>query len=777
MPIHRPSELIAKLARTVHYAHEHGILHRDIKPGNILLDADGEPQLTDFGLARLVETESTVTRTLEVMGTPSYMAPEQAAGETTKVSRATDVYGLGAVLYQLLTSHPPFAGGTSYETIRLLLDTEPRQPRLWNRKIDRELSTICLKCLEKDPQRRYSSALALAEDLEHWLKHEPIDAKRSGFFTHARKWVRRNPSTAVLLTLLVVFAVSFSVSVWNHEPAVLIPKSIAVLPFENLSADPGNAYFAEGIQEEILTRLASVVDLKVISRTSTQQYRSKPRNLRDIAKQLGVANILEGSVQKTADQVRVNVQLINAQTDSHLWADTYDRKLTDMFGVESEIAKRIAESLQAKLSPSESHVLALPGTRDAEAYDLFLRGDYEFHQADSVDAFDRADAFYRQALARDPNFVQAAAKLAFSRLSRHWVVSPLPPAELEEVKSLIDRALALAPNSPEAHFALGLFFYCHRQYETALAEFNHMQELQPNNALPRLYSAFVYRRRGEWERSLAEFQRAQELDPRDTEIPEEIGNTYLALRQWKDAERAELRALAIDPHHTIAGEHLATSRLNATGDANSARRALDSFPEAINLVTRGGSGQAEIIEIWIYLYVIERRFADAFQEFDKQAVHTGRARLYQLAGHAVLRVLAGQTEAAKSTREEAVPLLEARLREEPNDTFAMTALSWVYLALGRNTDALRLARQAADSLPTEKDAFVGPEIQRHLAEIEARVGAPEEAIKRLRHLLSIPAGAGVSIARLKVDPVWDPIRDRSDFQQLLLGPEQIGPNK
>jgi eukaryotic-like serine/threonine-protein kinase len=197
MSIRHAAELIAKVARTVHYAHEHGILHRDIKPGNILLDAQGEPHLTDFGLARLIETESTVTRTLEVLGTPSYMAPEQAAGETAKLSKATDVYGLGAVLYELLTGQPPFAGGTTYETIRLLRDTEPRAPRLLNPKVDRDLSTICLKCLEKDPQRRYSSALALAEDLEHWPKHEPIQAKRSGFFTHTRKWVRRNPSTTV----------------------------------------------------------------------------------------------------------------------------------------------------------------------------------------------------------------------------------------------------------------------------------------------------------------------------------------------------------------------------------------------------------------------------------------------------------------------------------------------------------------------------------------------------------------------------------------------------
>src|SRR6185312_15460197 len=203
-------ELIAKLARAVHYAHEHGILHRDIKPGNILLDAKGEPHLTDFGLARWVETESTVTRTMEVLGTPSYMAPEQAVGNNAGVTSATDIYGLGAVLYQLLTGHPPFVGGTTFETVRLVLDTEPRQPRLLNPKIDRDLSPVCLKCLEKDPKRRYSSALALAEDLGRWLKHEPIQARRTGVFTRGRKWVRRNPASALLAASLIALAAAAS---------------------------------------------------------------------------------------------------------------------------------------------------------------------------------------------------------------------------------------------------------------------------------------------------------------------------------------------------------------------------------------------------------------------------------------------------------------------------------------------------------------------------------------------------------------------------------------
>src|SRR5438477_2969017 len=233
MPIRRAVDLIAKVARTVHYAHEHGILHRDIKPGNILLDGKGEPHLTDFGLARLVETESTVTRTMEVLGTPSYMAPEQAVGNNARISSATDVYGVGAVLYQLLTGQPPFAGGTTYETIRLLLDTEPRQPRLLNPKVDRDLATICLMCLEKDPQRRYSSALALAEDLDRWLRHKPIQARRTGVFVRSKKWIKRNPALAFAAASAAALLMTLGILISKINFTAPPTTGIAVLPFEN----------------------------------------------------------------------------------------------------------------------------------------------------------------------------------------------------------------------------------------------------------------------------------------------------------------------------------------------------------------------------------------------------------------------------------------------------------------------------------------------------------------------------------------------------------------
>jgi len=777
--IRQAAELVAKVARTVHYAHEHGILHRDIKPGNILLDAKGEPHLTDFGLARLVEADSTVTRTLEVLGTPSYMAPEQAAGEHTKVGKTTDVYGLGGVLYQLLTGQPPFAGGTTYETIRLLRDTEPRQPRLLNPKIDRDLSTICLKCLEKDPKRRYSSALALAEDLEHWLKHEPIQARRTGILTRGKKWVQRNPTTTLLGASLIALAAVIGWNVWKSEfIGPPITKGIAVLPFENLSEDKANAYFSEGIQDEILTRLAKIADLKVISRTSTQQYHSKPANLAEIAKQLGVANILEGSVQKAADQVRVNVQLINAQTDSHIWAESYDRKLTDVLSVESEIAKRIAESLQANLSPAQANALAAMPTRDAEAYDLFLKGEYQEREAESTykgETYDRAAGFYRQALARDPRFALAYARLACNRLYRHWYVSRLTSAQLEGVKSNVGRALAIAPELPEAHLAMGIFHYWGRHdFDTALREFDRAIELQPNNSGTISFRAAIYRRRGEWRRALKEFERAMELDPRAAWGSDAIGSTYLLLRRWSEAEHWFKHALALDPHHLGISYRLSQTYVGSTGDIQRAKQAYEGVPNERSAITVGAYEIviSEMIDNRVYLDVLERHFSEALKEWDAAPDNTVEGRLTQLKARIGIQVLAGQNAAAKQECEEARVLLESQVAQRRSEESAsFSELAWIYVCLGRNADALRIAREAAESMPIEEDAVLGPNFLVGLAQIEAHTGQPEEAVKLLRKLLTVPAGDFISVAHLKIDPVWDPIRNDPRFQKLLSEPE------
>src|SRR5216110_239236 len=440
MPMRRAVELIAKLARTVHYAHEHGILHRDIKPGNVLLDQNGEPHLTDFGLARLVETESTVTRTMEVLGTPSYMAPEQAAGETTKLGKSTDVYGLGAVLYQLLTNHPPFAGGTSYETIRLLLDTEPRQPRLWNRKIDRDLSTICLKCLEKDPKRRYSSALALAEDLERWLRHEPIQARHTGVFARGGKWVRRNPTSALLVASLVGLAAAASWIVWKSEFIRQPPTTgIAVLPFENLSEQKENAAFVDGLQDDILTKLAKIGDLKVISRTSVMDYRGK-RNLRQIGNDLRVSHVLEGSVRRAGTHLRLNAQLIDTRTDTHVWAEEYDRDLNELFSIQSEIAQKVAERLNAKITAAERLAIEEKPTSDLVAFELYSRANDIWGITWQKEDLLQVIYLLNQAVARDPSFFKAYCKLARAHDQLYFFGLDHTPARLAAAEAAVERA-------------------------------------------------------------------------------------------------------------------------------------------------------------------------------------------------------------------------------------------------------------------------------------------------------------------------------------------------
>src|SRR5437588_1055173 len=415
MPPRHAAELVAKLARTVHYAHERGILHRDIKPGNILLDAKGEPHLTDFGLARLVETESTVTRTMEVLGTPSYMAPEQAVGNNAAVSGVTDVYGLGAVLYQLLTGQPPFAGGTTYETIKLLLDTEPRQPRLFNPKIDRDLSTICLKCLEKDPKRRYSSALALAEDLERWLKNEPIFARRIGIITRGGKCVRRNPTRALLAASLVALAAAAGWIVWKSD-LVRHPLTtgIAVLPFENLSDEKEHAFFADGVQDDILTKLAKIADLKVISRTSAMQYRGK-QDVRQIGDALRVSHVLEGTMRRSGGKLHINAQLVDARTDAGIWAEEYDRDLNDVFAIEAEVAQSIANRLRAKVSAREKAAMQEWPTKDLVAYDLYARAKNILAAPNAAqEELLQAVDLLNQAVAHDPSFFDAYCQLVYA---------------------------------------------------------------------------------------------------------------------------------------------------------------------------------------------------------------------------------------------------------------------------------------------------------------------------------------------------------------------------
>ena len=606
-----------------------------------------------------------------------------------------------------------------------------------------------------------------------------------------RRW---SPSILALIGIFIVIAIATgwwwttrqnknlaSPAADGDKPQNIPAKSIAVLPFENLSDDKSNAYFADGIQDEILTKLASIADLKVISRTSTAKYKSKPEDLKTVAQQLGVAKILEGTVQRAGEKVRVNVQLIDARADSHLWAKSYDRDIKDVFAVESEVSQEVADALQAKLSPDEANALAAAPTKDAEAYDLFLKGEYEEREAEGslrAESFDRAAVFYQQALDHDPNFALAAARLVESRMNRHWFVTKLNETDLAKVKSLAEHALVLGPNLADAHMALGNFYYLgYRQYDQALREFQRALDLQPNNLRALEFSAYVHRRQGDWPRALSALTKCLERDPRDASLVANTGAVYTSLRMWSEGKRLGLRALALDPHNILGMRQVVTSDVNGTGDIADAKRALGTFPPDLRLVNKVVIGNASaVIGEGTYLHVLEHDFSGALKDWENETADPDESRM-RPAARAAIHVLAVDAAGAQPEIEKARALLEARLHERPQDGSAMMQLAWVNLALGHKVEALHLAHQASEALPIGKDAIGGPYFLSGLAEIEAQTGETNEAIGNLRQLLSIPAGLFVSIQRLRIDPVWDPIRDDPGFQQLLAGKELIGPNE
>ena len=770
MPIRQAVELMAKVARTVHYAHEHGILHRDIKPGNILLDTKGEPHLTDFGLARLVESESTVTRTLEVIGTPSYMAPEQALGNNAGVRNATDVYGLGAVLYQLLTSHPPFAGGTTYETIKLLLETEPRTPRLLNPRIDRDLSTVCLKCLEKDPQRRYSSALAFAEDLRHWLKHEPVHARPTGIFTRGRKWVRRNPTTALLAASLMALTAAVSVIVWKSDlfrrPAA---AGIAVLPFENLSNDREDASFADGVQDDLLTKLAKIADLKVISRTSVMGYRGK-QNARQIGDELGVSHVLEGSVRKTGAWLHINAQLIDARTDAHIWAEEYDRDLKDMFAIQSEIAQKVAGQVHAKISPAEKLAIERPPTADLSAFDLYSRAKNLFlaaNQSSSGKAdFLRMSDLLSQAVAHDPTFFQAYCQMALVHDQFYNSHLDRTPERLALAEAAIESAFRLRPDAGEAHLARAAHLYSgYRDYVGALAELETARQTLPNDARLFELKGYIERRRpgGNQEEALRNIERAIDLDPRNAFILQQASVSYEYLRRYADEEAVLDRAQVIEPNSVETKVARAEVEFNWKADTRPWHRLIDEIrakdPGAIQSVA----------DSWLYCALAERDSAAAANALAALGENSPGNETVRYTPHFMEGFLARMTQddtKARSAFALSHTQQEKLVRAHPDDAGALCMLGLIDAEIGRKEEALREGRRALELLPVQKDAISGKHIIVCLAKIAAWVGDKDLACEQLARASSLPGGS-ITYGELKLMPWWDPVRGDPCFEKIV----------
>ena len=760
------ARLVARLARAVHYAHERGVLHRDIKPGNILLDGGDQPHLTDFGMARLLEATESVTCTRELLGTPGYMAPEQANGQPDRISPATDVYGLGAVLYYLLTGHPPFAGTTPYQTVRLLLETEPRDPRLCNPKLDRELATICLKCLEKDPEHRYPSALALAQDLERWLKHEPIQARHVSLARRGWKWARRNPAAAGLIASLVALATAIGVIMWKINLFGSPPTTgIAVLPFENLSSAREDAFLADGIQDDILTKLGQIAGLKVISRTSVMEYRGK-HNVRQIGQALGVSHLLEGSVRKTGAQVRLNAQLIDTRSDSHVWTEQYDFDIRDLFAIPSEIAKQVARQLNAKISPAESLAIEQPTTRDPTAFDLFARAKNLLLWVGSTTAgeatLQQAVELLNQAVARDPSFFQAYCELADAHDLLYFFHDDHSLARLAMAEEAIRAAFRLRPDSGEAHLAqAGNLYRGHLNYAAALAELEIAGRKLPNNARVFEMKGYIQRRQGRWEESTRNLERALDLDPRNFFALRQIAISYEHLHRYPEAISALDRAMAVQPN-AINNLARAFVDLDWKGDIRPLQR------EIASVQSKNPAAMPSIADTWLLCALMERDATAAEQALSllgedplrDDVVHFNRPFVEGL----IARLRRDDETARRcfaAARAEQQKVVDA----QPTFGPALCVLGLIDAILGRKAEALQEGHRAVELVPMEQDAITAQSMRQYLAMITAWTGEKELACKRLADALSQPNG--MSYGQLKLLPFWDPLRGEECFEKIV----------
>jgi serine/threonine protein kinase/Tfp pilus assembly protein PilF len=787
MNLHAALEIAVQVASALAAAHETGVVHRDIKPENIMLRPDGYVKVLDFGIAKLTEQRSAsdhyevgTTAVLEtrpglVLGTGRYMSPEQTRGQ--KVDARSDIWSLGVVLYEMVGGIPPFRGETPSDCIASILKTEPPPLSGVLSDVPLKLESILQKALRKNSDERYQTIKEMLADLRN-LKGEPeaegtsprIKARAESIVSKIKDHKR-----GVLLTLAatILAAGAFAYSFFFVAPAPSPnEKSIAVLPFENLSEDKSNAYFADGIQDEILTRLSKVADLKVISRTSTQRYKNTSQNLAEIANQLGVANLLEGSVQKTNDQVRVNVQLIRAANDSHLWAETFDRRLTDIFSVESEVAKAIADQLRAHLTGREEQAIAARPTDNPEAYDAYLRGlAYTLKTGDTAANALGAQKYLREAVRLDPKFALSWALLSYVDALGYLTLTLQPTVALrEEVRQAAETALTLQPNLGEALMAKGYYYYaCLKDYDAAVRYFEQARQFLPNSSQIPESLAYVARRRGQWNRSESYFNEAERLDPRNVNLLTAHAASSIVLRRFPEALRKLDQVLDIIPDDvdTLAQK---AAIAQAEGDLPRASALLAPLhPNAEDTVTLGTQ---------FYQAILERRPAQIIPRLKEilakpdPALGYFNGELRFWLGWA--QEVAGDHAAAHETWRQARSELESFLKEQPENYRLIGDLALTNMGLGDKAAALALAERDMAAIPIEKDAIDGPGPIEVLARVAAQLGKPDRAIAALQKLLSIPyegalaSNLPLTPALLRLDPMFDPLRDDPRFQKLAV---------
>ena len=763
----RPDEcarLMAKVGRAIDYAHQQGVLHRDLHPGNILLDFQDEPLVSDFGLAKWLLAESDLTRTLTTFGTPGYIAPEQAESAAGELTPASDVYSLGAILFNLLANRPPFIGTNVLSVIRQAAANPAPRLRSLAPALDRDLETICARCLEREPQARYQSAGDLAADLERWLDGRPILARPVSVATRVWRWSRRNPIPASAGVACLSLGAMVLWLLWQGEeapPKLPLPeKSIAVLPFENLSDEKQNAYFADGVQEEILTDLARIADLKVISRTSTRSYNpKKPRNSREIGQQLGVAHLLEGSVERAGDRVRIHAQLIDTRSDLHLWAQTYDRQVADVFTIQSEIAQTIANQLQASISADAKAALDRPLTTDVVANDLYLQAMALEERASLISAMNMLE----QAIARDPRFVRAYCALA--RIHIHlYEGEEHTVSHLQKAEESISKAARLQPDSGEVHLVRAEYLLrAVRDYDAARAELELARRSLPNDSAVYLQTAVTDRRQGRWTEALRNFDRAIELDPRNLEYLRNAAETYSFARRYPEATRLAQRALTLSPHDNGLRLFIASQPLAQRADLRPLRAELDA------ILARDASALSACPASFWDCALLERDMAAADRALSEIPAQSYRGYLGSVKPRELLVGITARAfnrpEMAHAAFVAAQGILEKHLREQPDDAMSWSLLGIVTAMLGEKDLAIAAGQRACELWPLSSEPLWGLRVTENLALIYASVGEKDLALQ----ILSLHAKeAGFAhYGDLKLHPDWDPLRGDPRFEKIV----------
>jgi TolB-like protein/Tfp pilus assembly protein PilF len=645
-----------------------------------------------------------------------------------------------------------------------------------NPKVDRDLSTICLKCLEKDPKRRYCSALALAEDLERWLKHEPIRARHTGVFARGKKWVQRNPSSALLAASLIALATAAG---WIVSKSELIrghvATGIAVLPFENLSEQQENTAFADGVQDDILTKLAKIADLKVISRTSVMEYRGK-RNVRQIGNELRVSHVLEGSVRRTGTHLHLNAQLIDTRTDTHVWVEQYDRDLNDVFAIQSEIAQKVANQLHAKITPAEKVAIESKPTGDLVAFDLYSRAnDILLGKSSRTPDYVQAVDLLNRAVARDPSFLEAYCQLASAHDALYFDEIDHTPARLAMAKNAIDSAFRVKPDSSEAHLAQAVHLYRgYRDYDGALAELEVARQTLPNQARIFRLMGFIQRRQGHWQESTRNLERAADLDPRDLGTLETLSADYARFRRYAEAKTWLTRAVAVaEPDDISMKLALPCWDFEVNADTRPLHQAIDSVR-----ATNPAAVKSAIAENWLLCALAERDATaakEALSALGDDEISLGdQVQFNSGFVEALIARMTKDEQKARSAFATARAEQEKVLEAQPDFGPSWCVLGLIDAGLGRKEEALREGRRALELLPVEKDALVGKYLLRYFAVIAAWVGEKDLACEQVA--IAVRPPSNVSYGELKLMPWWDPLRGEPCFEKIVasLAPKETG---